>query len=171
MLQLTNASKPIDLITLKEELQRANELESVGGAGLSGKPQPMACLAPSNIDHYGPNRKEKSTLRRLIQMANETMARSYQDEESAEEILHHTEKAIFDIAGQQFRTGFSSIAPVVSDVFKEIEELSTEKTPVTGLETGYVDLDRNDRRHACFGSHNCGCPPRIGQNQPLPQYR
>ena len=141
MLQLMNNSRPIDIVTLKEELQRANELESVGGAAYlasltDGLPRAM------NIEHYARIVKEKSTLRRLIQVSNETMARSYQDEESAEEVLQHIEKAIFDIAGQQFRTGFSPISPIVSDVFKQIEELSNRKAPVTGLETGFVDLDR-----------------------------
>ena len=86
--------------------------------------------------------RPRLALRRLIQISNETMARSYQDEESAQEVLQQIEKAIFDIANQQFHSGFISISPVVSDVFKQIEELSNQKAPVTGLETGFVDLDR-----------------------------
>jgi replicative DNA helicase len=141
MLHLMNSSRPIDLVTLKEELQRSNELESVGGAAYlasltDGLPRAI------NIEYYAQIVKEKSTLRRLIQISNETMARSYQDEESAEEILQHVEKIIFDIASQQFHTGFTSISPIVGDVFKQIEELSNRKSPVTGLETGFVDLDR-----------------------------
>lgn len=141
MIQLMNTSRPVDPVTLKDELQKANQLESVGGAaylaGLTdGLPRAM------NIEHYARIVKEKSTLRRLIQVSNETMARSYKDEHSAEEILQRMEKEIFDIAGQQFRTSFSPIAPIVSDVFKEIEELSNRKSTVTGLETGFIDLDR-----------------------------
>lgn len=141
MIQLMNKSRAIDLITLKDELQRASELESVGGAAYlasltDGLPRAL------NIEFYADIVKEKSTLRRLIQVSNETMARSYQDEEPAREILEHMEKAVFDIANQQFHTGFSPISPVVSDVFKEIEELSNRKAPVTGLETGFADLDR-----------------------------
>jgi replicative DNA helicase len=141
MLDLMNNSRPIDLVTLKEELQRANELENVGGAAYlvsltDGLPRAI------NIEYYAQIVKEKSTLRRLIQISNETMSLSYQSEEPAEEILQHIEKAIFDIAGQHFHTGFSSITPVVSDVFKQIEELSNRKTPVTGLETGFADLDQ-----------------------------
>ncbi len=141
MLQLMDSARPIDLITLKDELQRSNQLESVGGAaylaGLTdGLPRAM------NIEFYSRIVKEKSTLRRLIRVSNETMSRSYQDEESAEEILQGIEKEIFDIASQQFRTGFFPIPPIVSHVFKEIEELSNRKMPVTGLETGFVDLDR-----------------------------
>lgn len=140
MLQLMNASRPIDIVTLKDELQRASELESVGGAAYlasltDGLPRAM------NIEHYARIVKQKSTLRRLIQVSSETMARSYQDEDSAEEVLQQAEKAIFDIAGQQFHTSFAPIAPIVSEVFKEIEELSNRKATVTGLETGFVDLD------------------------------
>jgi replicative DNA helicase len=141
MLQLMSNSRPIDLVTLKDELQRSNELESVGGAAYlasltDGLPRAL------NIEFYADIVKEKSTLRRLIQISNETMARSYQDGEPAQEILQDVEKAVFEIASQQFHSGFFSIPPIVSDVFKQIEELSNRKAPVTGLETGFVDLDR-----------------------------
>jgi replicative DNA helicase len=141
MLLLMNSSRAIDLVTLKEELQRASELESVGGAAYlaaltDGLPRAL------NIEFYAQIVKEKSTLRRLIQVSNETMSRSYKDEEPAQEVLQGLEKAIFDIAGQHFHTGLANIAPVVSDVFKQIEELSNQKTAVTGLESGFVDLDR-----------------------------
>jgi replicative DNA helicase len=141
MLHLMNNSRPIDLVTLKEELQRSNELESVGGAAYlasltDGLPRAL------NIEYYARIVREKSTLRRLIQISNEIMARSYQDEEPAEEILQHVEKAIFDIANQQFHSSFSSITPIVDDVYKQIEELFNRKAPVTGLETGFADLDR-----------------------------
>jgi len=141
MLQLMNNSRPIDLVTLKEELQRANELETIGGAAYLAS---LTDYLPRvlNIEYYAQIVRSKSTLRRLIQISGEIMARSYQDEEPAEDILQHIEKTIFDIASQQFHTGFSSITPIVSDVFKQIEELSNRKAPVTGLETGFVDLDR-----------------------------
>jgi len=141
MLHLLSISRPIDLITLKDELQRASELESVGGAAYlasltDGLPRAL------NIEFYSQIVKEKSTLRRLIRISNEIMARSYQDEELAGEILQHAEKSIFDIANQQFRAGFAPIAPVISDVYKQTEELFNRKTPVTGLETGFADLDK-----------------------------
>ena len=120
-------------------MQRANELESIGGAaylaGLTdGLPRAL------NIEHYARIVREKSTLRRLIQISSETMTRSYQDEDPAEEILQQMEKSIFEISNQQFRTGFTSITPV-SDVFRKSKNLKP-KAPVTGLETGFVDLDK-----------------------------
>jgi replicative DNA helicase len=140
MLQLMNSSRGIDLITLKEELQRASELEAVGGAAYlasltDGLPRAI------NIEFYAQIVREKATLRRLIQTSNEVMARSYQDEDPAEEILQHAEKAIFDIANQQFHAGFSPIPPIVSEVYKHVEEVSNRKNPVTGLDTGFMDLD------------------------------
>jgi replicative DNA helicase len=141
MLHLMNNSRPIDLVTLKDELQKSNDLESVGGAAYlasltDGLPRAI------NIEYYAQIVKEKSTLRRLIHISNETMTRSYQDEDSAEEILHHVEKAVFDIASQQFHSSFSPITPIVDEVYKHIEELFNKKAPVTGLETGFADLDR-----------------------------
>ena len=140
MLQLMNSARPIDLVT-SSELQRSNQLESVGGAaylaGLTdGLPRAM------NIEFYAKIVKEKSTLRRLIQISNETMGRSYQDEESAEEILQGVEKAIFDIASQQFRAGFVPIPRSSAMFSRRSRSCPNRKTPVTGLETGFVDLDR-----------------------------
>ena len=141
MLQLVSNGRPIDLVTLKEELQRANELESVGGAAyLAGLTDYLPRAL--NVEYYAQIVRSKSTLRRLIQISSEIMARSYQDEELAEDLLQHVQKAIFDIASQQYQTGFSPVTPIVGDVFKQIEELANRKAPVTGLETGFVDLDR-----------------------------
>jgi replicative DNA helicase len=141
MYALVTASRPIDLITLKNELQRSDELEAAGGAAYlasltDGMPRAI------NIEHYARIVKEKATLRRLIQVSNEIMVRSYQDEETADEILDGVEKAIFEIADRRFRGGFSEIEPLVSEVYKHIEEVSNRKSLVTGLETGFTELDR-----------------------------
>src|SRR5437867_1885214 len=140
MITLTSAGKAIDLITLMDELRRSNLVESTGGAAYlvsltDGLPR------ATNVEHYAQIVKEKATLRRLIQISNEIMARSYQDEESTQEILEDVEKAIFDIAGQQFRTGFEAIPVLVSETYKRIEEVSNRKSPVTGIETGFKELD------------------------------
>jgi replicative DNA helicase len=141
MYSLTANARAIDVITLKDELQRADELEGAGG------PAYLASLTDGlpralNIEHYAHIVKEKATLRRMIQVSNEIMARSYQSEEQAEEILGDIEKAIFEIASQQFRTGFSPIDPLVSSVYKEIEEVANRKTLITGVGTGFTELDR-----------------------------
>ncbi len=141
MTALTASSRAIDIITLKDELQRAEELESAGG------PAYLASLTDGlpravNIEHYAQIVKEKATLRRLIQISNEIMMRSYQSEESAGEILGAVEKAIFELASRQFRGGFMAIDPLISIVYKQIEEVANRKTLVTGVETGFSELDK-----------------------------
>jgi replicative DNA helicase len=141
MTSLTNSSRPIDLITLKDELQRSDELDRAGGAAYlasltDGLPRAV------NVEHYARIVREKATLRRLIQITIDLMERSYQGEEPVEEILGAAEKAVFEVAGRQFRSGFESIDPLVSSVYREIEEVANRKTPVTGIETGFIEMDR-----------------------------
>ena len=141
MFGLTTDGTAIDLVTLKNELQRTDDLESAGGAAYlasltDGLPRAV------NIDHYAQIVKEKATLRRLIKISNETMARSYQGEEQVEEILGDLEKAIFEVASRQFLTGFAPIEPLVSAVYKHIEEVANRKSLVTGVETGFAELDK-----------------------------
>jgi replicative DNA helicase len=141
MFALTADGTAVDLVTLKNELQRSDELERAGGAAYlasltDGLPRAV------NIEYYAQIVKEKATLRRMIQISNEIMARSYQGEESAQDILGAIEKAIFEIANRQFRTGFAPIEPLVSSVYKHIEEVANRKTLITGVETGFAELDK-----------------------------
>ncbi len=141
MCSLISDSVSIDLITLKNALQRANEIESAGG------PAYLASLTDGmpravNVEHYSRIVKEKATLRRLIQVSNEIMIRSYQSEESAQEILGDIEKAIFEIGNRQFQSGFTPIEPLVSSVYKHIEEVANRKSLVTGIETGFTEFDK-----------------------------
>ncbi len=141
MMALTANARAIDIITLKDELQRSEELESAGG------PAYLASLTDGlpravNIEHYAQIVKEKATLRRLIQISNEIMMRSYQSEETAEEILGAVEKAIFELASRQFRSGFMHIDPLISSVYRQIEEIANRKSLVTGVETGFTELDK-----------------------------
>ncbi len=141
MTALAADATAIDMVTLKNELQRSDELESAGGAAYlasltDGMPRAV------NVEHYAQIIKEKATLRRLIQVSNEIMARSYQNEEQAGDILQDIERSVFEIANRQFQSGFGSIAPMVDAVYKEIEKVSNRKTMVTGVETGFTRFDQ-----------------------------
>jgi replicative DNA helicase len=120
---------------LKEELQRTGELENAGGAAYLASLTDGLPLA-ANIEHYVNIVREKATLRRLIQISSETMSRGYQSEDSPQEILSDVEQAIFQISSRQFRTGFQAIDVLVSEVYKQVEEVSNRKSLVTGIETG-----------------------------------
>ncbi len=140
MVQLSERNDPIDFVTLKEELGRSGELDEVGG------PAYIASLADgvprsANVEHYARIVKEKATLRNLIQSANRILSEAYRAEEDAEVILDGAEKAIFEIAEDRIREGFVPLRDLVQSSFATIEKLQQHKGLVTGVPTGFVDLD------------------------------
>jgi replicative DNA helicase len=140
MVNLSERGDAIDLVTLKEELARAGELEEVGG------PAYVASLADgvprsANVEHYAKIVKEKATLRNLIHSANKILANAYQAEDDADLILDDAEKAIFEIAEDRVRAGFTPLRDLVQSSFATIEKLQQHKGAVTGVPTGFVDLD------------------------------
>jgi replicative DNA helicase len=140
MVQLSERNDPIDFVTLKEELGRTGELEEVGG------PAYIASLADgvprsANVEHYARIVKEKATLRNLIHSANRILSDAYRAEEDAEVILDGAEKAIFEIAEDRIREGFVPLRDLVQSSFATIEKLQQHKGLVTGVPTGFIDLD------------------------------
>jgi hypothetical protein len=140
MIALSERNEAIDLVTLKEELRRSGELDEVGG------PAYIASLADgvprsANVEHYARIVKEKATLRSLIYSANRILADAYQAEEDADLILDGAEKAIFEIAEDRIREGFVPLRDLVQSSFATIEKLQQHKGLVTGVPTGFVDLD------------------------------
>jgi replicative DNA helicase len=140
MVALSERNDAIDLVTLKEELHRSGELEEVGG------PAYIASLADgvprsANVEHYARIVKEKATLRSVIHAANRILADAYHAEEDADLILDGAEKAIFEIAEDKIREGFTPLRDLVQSSFATIEKLQQHKGLVTGVPTGFVDLD------------------------------
>jgi replicative DNA helicase len=140
MVALSERNDAIDLVTLKEELARSGELDEVGG------PAYIASLADgvprsANVEHYARIVKEKATLRNLIHSANRILADAYHAEEDADLILDGAEKAIFAIAEDRIREGFVPLRDLVQSSFATIEKLQQHKGLVTGVPTGFVDLD------------------------------
>ena len=140
MVVLSERNDAIDLVTLKEELTRSNELDEVGG------PAYITSLADgvprsANVEHYAKIVKEKATLRNLIHSANRILSDAYRAEEDAELILDGAEKAIFAIAEDRIREGFVPLRDLVHSSFATIEALQQHKGLVTGVPTGFVDLD------------------------------
>jgi replicative DNA helicase len=140
MVALSERNDAIDFITLKEELGRSGELEEVGG------PAYIASLADgvprtANVEHYARIVKEKATLRNLIHSANRILSEAYRAEEDAEVILDGAEKAIFEIAEDRIREGFVPLRDLVQSSFATIEKLQQHKGLVTGVPTGFIDLD------------------------------
>jgi replicative DNA helicase len=140
MVKLAERGDAIDLVTLKEELGRAGELEEVGGpayitALVDGVPR------STNVEHYARIIKEKATLRRLISSANKILATAYEGGDEADVILDNAERAIFEIADDKVRDGFVSLRALAQNSFETIEKLHGNKELVTGVPTGFTDLD------------------------------
>jgi replicative DNA helicase len=140
MVKLAERGDAIDLVTLKEELGRSGDLEEVGGpayitALVDGVPR------STNVEHYARIIKEKSTLRNLIFSANKILSTAYEAEEEADVILDRAEHAIFAIADDKVRDGFVSVKDLAQSSLDTIEKLHARKELITGVPTGFVDLD------------------------------
>jgi replicative DNA helicase len=140
MVALSERGDAIDFVTLKEELSRGGDLEEVGG------PAYIASLADgvprsANVEYYARIVKEKSTLRSLIHSANKILTEAYEAEEEPDLILDEAERAIFAIAEDRIRAGFVPLKDLVQSSFATIEKLQQHKGTVTGVATGFVDLD------------------------------
>lgn len=140
IIDLFNKNEPVDLITLQEELKRRDSLESIGGvtylANLSG-----GIATSANTEYYCKIVDEKSTLRKLIHSSNDIIGKAYEDSEEVNAIIESAEKNIFDITQGSQREGFSPINEVLLDSFAKIEEMAANKGGLTGLTTGFIDID------------------------------
>jgi len=140
MVKLSERNDAIDLITLKDELGRSGEIDEVGGpayitALVDGVPR------SANVEHYARIIKEKATLRNLIFSANKILANAYSAEEEADAILDQAEHAIFAIADDKVRDGFVSVRDLAHSSLDTIEKLHAKKELITGVPTGFTDLD------------------------------
>jgi replicative DNA helicase len=140
MVALSERGDAIDFITLKEELSRAGELDEVGG------PAYIASLTDgvprsANVEYYARIVKEKSTLRSLIHSANKILIEAYEAEQEPDLLLDEAERAIFAIAEDRIRQGFVPLKDLVQSSFEKIEKLHEQKGAVTGVPSGFADLD------------------------------
>ncbi len=137
---LAEKSQPIDPVTLKDELARSASLEAVGG------PAYLASLASgvprvTSVEQWSRIIKEKAVLRNLIHASNRIAQSCYEAEEDAAILLDRAEKSIFDIAEHRIRQGFVPIRETLKESFRTIDQLAQSRELVTGLPTGFVDLD------------------------------
>ncbi len=140
MMELADRSRPIDLVTLSEELLRNSELEAIGGAGyVSSLTDGLPRLA--NIEHYAKIVKDKALLRRLIEVSNTIATRALDGAEEAEEILDSAESLVLSLGEQQVRSGFLHFRDIFKGSFESIDALHDRGKRVTGLETGFRKFD------------------------------
>jgi replicative DNA helicase len=141
LIDLSERDEPADLITLTNELKKNGHLDPVGGASYITSLIDSVPTA-ANIEYYVKIVKEKAILRKLIQTSTEIITQSYEDRGDVESFLDEAERAIFDISENRVRPSFYSIKDVVKDSFKILERLYEKKELVTGVPSGFKELDR-----------------------------
>lgn len=140
MLELSRRSEAVDSLTVSEELKRRKALEMVGGRAYINSLS-NSVPAISNAGQYAKIVAEKSVLRRLIKAADSIVEESFQEKAGAEDILDRAEKAIFEIAQRRQKKDYTPLQEILLSNMDMINKLANMEGAVTGLPTGFIDLD------------------------------
>ena len=140
ILNLYNRAEPVDIITLKTELQSMKQLEAVGGLEYIAE-LPDKVPTTANVEQYIKIVEEKSALRALIKTANDLITLGYDQTQEVEDILDTAEKKIFDVIQNRNQKGYTAIKDILVDSFTQLEQLYNQKQHITGIPTGFADLD------------------------------
>ena len=140
ILNLYSRAEPIDIITVKAELESLGKFEQVGGLEyLAMLPDKVPTTA--NAMKYVNIVEEKSTLRSLIKTANEIIELGYDPTEDVTDVMENAEKKIFNIMQNKDKKSYSPIKDILVDSFTQLEELYNRKQHITGVPTGFTELD------------------------------
>lgn len=141
MVQLGEENQPIDLVTLTTKLRDKQQLEDVGNVTYLTK---LANAVPTaaNVDYYAQIIEEKSMLRRLIRTATQIVSDGYAGGEDVGGMLSDAERRILEISNRRSGSGFIAIRDVLMEVFERVEFLSANKGGMTGIPSGFPDLDK-----------------------------
>jgi len=140
MMNLNDEEEPVDVVTVQNELNKLNQIEDIGGVSYLAE---LASAVPTaaNTTYYAKIVKNKSTLRRLINAATSIVTRSFEQDDEVDNIIDQSEKDIMEVSENRNHKGFRRISDVVKSSFEEIDKLYDQDSDVTGLSTGYKDLD------------------------------
>lgn len=141
MMAINDQDKPIDPLTMAEELNKTNQLDDIGGISYIAE---LASAVPTaaNVVYYAKIVHEKSVTRRLIKTATEIVTKSYAGDGDVSDLLDEAERSILNVSEDQNQEGFKDIKDVLKGTFEEIDRLSQQESTVTGLSTGYPELDK-----------------------------
>ncbi len=140
MLDLSEELKPVDVVTLAESLRGSGKLEAVGGGAYLAQLS-MAEPTASHIAHHAKIVKDYALARELIERSGRIAAESYLPGTDIESLLDKAESSIFEVAEARIKPSFHPLKEVVTKAFKNLEQLSERKELITGVATGFKDLD------------------------------
>jgi len=142
MVGISEKNRTIDLVTLSEELSKEGLLEKVGGAGyLAALLDGVPVGSSASVSEYSRIVKEKALIRRLINASNNVISRCLEATDDPETLIDLAQSQIFEIAEQKVPSGFLGVRDIVKSSFGTIDILFDRGQRVTGVETGFVDLD------------------------------
>lgn len=141
MKELHEQKTPLDLITLTSELQKNNKLNEVGGVEYLTEIMDFVPVA-TNVDYYIKNVEDAAILRKLIETASQIATDGYSNNEDVNDTLDEAERKILNIVKNRKSTEFKSIQEVMAQTEANLEKLAESKGEVTGLPTGWYDLDK-----------------------------
>ncbi len=140
MIGLYDKNEPIDLITITDELRKRNDIDAVGGEAYLST---LASQVPTaaNIKYHAKIIREKALMRALLKSASEISGNVYEDTQDADELIDQAERIIFDISDKRIKASFSSLKDLIKESFVTIERLYDKKSAITGIASGFGDLD------------------------------
>jgi replicative DNA helicase len=140
MRELYDKNEPIDLITLTDQIRRKDQLEEIGGASyLSSIVSQIPTSA--NIIYHSKIVKEKSMLRKLIRTATEIVSMSYEEGTEVNELLDRAETKVFSLSEKMVRGSLFHVKDILKDTIEKVDRLYNKKELITGLPSGFTDLD------------------------------
>ncbi len=140
IIALYDRNEPNDLITISEELEKRQELDSVGGSFyVAGLVDSISTAA--NVEYHARIVLEKSLGRKLINVATQIASRAYESSENTADLLDEAEQMVFALSQRNARSGFTQLNPILHDTFENIEKLHEQDSTVTGVPTGFTRLD------------------------------
>ncbi|MCD6389716.1 MAG: replicative DNA helicase [Desulfobulbaceae bacterium] len=138
---LFERNEPQDLITIVNCLQDANKLDSIGGPAYLASLTDIVPVA-ANINHYARIVRDKSILRQLIATTTDIASRCYEEQNEIENLLDEVEQTVFEISRSKSEQGFEPLNKVITETFERVTLLAERKEMITGVPSGYGDLDK-----------------------------
>ena len=132
--------QPVDLVVLREELKKRSLLEKVGGVEYLMELEEVVPTI-GNVEYYANIVREKAIKRNLIEVAATIQKQSFEESTDTEHLLDASERAIFDITQKKFNTASTKLNEILKETFSRIENLHDRQSRLTGLSSGYYDLD------------------------------
>ncbi len=141
MLRLFERSQPVDMLTVTEELRKAGELEKAGGAYYLVELTNRVASA-ANIEYHARIIAQKHIQRELIRVSTKTIKDAFEETTDVFQLLDEAEQGLFSITQQNLSRGYEGMSSLLSKLQKQMEELTNKEDGLTGVPTGFTDLDR-----------------------------